>query len=981
MATNADRVLKILLKLEQDTDAATAKAVGNLKRVEAQAERTAAAGNRAPGSSVAFDRTALAKQNIDHAKRLNSLDAEGIANAEMQALKQALIAIQMERRVIMETQLEAAEARIAGNPAMAVKLEREAAIRTKAMGIQRALNVSTEQAIVLAERMVIAEEKINASKTRGLTTTRATVAAMAEQAATGNLTASGVGRSFAGISSALSIAALGGYTLYEVIKGQVTETRELNREYDKIVEALQAAVKEWDTMASRAETFADKVKLADKIKQDLDKMSREMAAFRTKELPLWQRFWDDLKTGRDNAFDTHGVLAKPGSGGPGPFEDERRRREQEATARAAREANEELNKANQATAGWAAAQADVTSGLTEYGTQLEEAEAKLAELNAARQVNPSDIEAVNAYIEQQVVVDDLRGKIEQLWATWRKNDADERKTKEQAVNDALRDQKALMEDIRGARSVVENDPFDLTADQRAKLIPILQQEAQALREAGDEWAALRVEQELATLTFAGEFQAEIVSWLNGMGTAAQKAADLLSGTLNNAIKEVSGSLAEALWKTGEWEINWVSLGQTATQMMIEMGIQQGIQFLAGEARKLASTQSTVTQSATVTAAATPAAVAESGATGGFNWVAAGIAAAAAIALIVGLLAFHGGGVVGRDRGNNRRGRRGPLREDEELAVLEHGEVVLSREQLSGSAKLTGLQRKALAGSAADSSGFMPDPFGGGLDPLPGTTGTSTPTPTPPPSSSIEPDLPVRGGPSVEIGRGGSAVSLGGPSVEIGRGGSGADLIYNWGGYVNGVPMQVNPLTGEMIPILRAQPSGGIWASGGDLTMAPHVANPSVPSLGDLNWASAGGGSGSMASWGSRPRGSGSGPGDFSLMQSGHGGGGVDVMRPRPSDTPQSQEFRGHWETGELPRSAAELARLRFPVGPSSTSVFAEHMGGSRVSSRGDWSESSSERGGDKIVVNIYDDLGTAMRRHQETPEQRKHFMQGVRRAR
>ena len=47
-------------------------------------------------------------------------------------------------------------------------------------------------------------------------------------------------------------------------------------------------------------------------------MALDMAAFRKKELPLWQQFWDDLITHNDNMFDANGVLAKSNAGPNAP---------------------------------------------------------------------------------------------------------------------------------------------------------------------------------------------------------------------------------------------------------------------------------------------------------------------------------------------------------------------------------------------------------------------------------------------------------------------------------------------------------------------------------------------------------------------------------------------------------------------------------------------------------------------------------------
>jgi hypothetical protein len=788
-------------------------------------------------------------------------------------------------------------------------------------------------------------------------------------------------QSLQGLKRALGLGAVLGAAVAAPINRYADEVKALAAEHKRNTDELAKQVDAWLKLADSAQSYGDVVKLALNMAPALAQASAQFAEFQAKELDRWQKF-SDVLAGMYLGFGKPNQAALDRAKADSA---EQMRQRLIAGRTAIDSAERRASEVTQLRAG------DAAEGIAKVSAKIDELAAKRDRLRQAFEAASSPgagreqlLEAaellkqefeITAELEEQR---GLRGEL--VKRQEQEGEAAERSGKkayEEGVNARLKEQAALMDEIQGRRAVVQSDPFALTGQQRAALIPILQQEAAALRAAGKEWEALRVEQELATLNFTGEFQANLVGWINSMGTAADQAADLITGTLNGAIQQTASLITDAMFRTGDWEAAILSLGESFVQQLITMGLQLVVQHTLGEALKAKSTATATTQGAQIAAATSIA-------TGGTAAVVGGIAAAAAIALIIGLLAagaFHTGGVVGRDRGS-RRGRTGGLGNRERLYILEDDEVVLTPEQAAstfiyGDAdKFTGAQRRRL-GSLADINNATPLPTSGGglsLD-IPPVSPEIDPYPT---TADYGPLSPT--GPSIEIvperGAGQPTVQTQGadPRVQIGPG---ANLPFHFAGYVNGVPMQVNPITGEMIPILRAQPAGGIWASGGDVTMGAHTAMPTQPDLGDINWALAGGGRGSMAGVGVGSHVTGQGPASWAGIT-----GTSHSLAYRQADELAMGPEGVHRGFGiQTPASTAVFAdlmrNLRIPVGRTSAGVFAEPIR-SGDAKRGGWSESSADT--DKINIAIVDDRHQA-ERFLETVQGRKRIQRVTRSAR
>jgi hypothetical protein len=704
--SDTDKTLKVLLLLQAEVAQGKAQVTGALKEIEAQAAQTAAAVRsvKITDSSVlpeGFDRGDSAKAvalraELDArvaAKRAaqeaaavdQAASAAAVAAAEERTIAQARIDAQMERRVIVETQIEAAEARLAGNTTLAVKLEREAEIRARSLGIQRTLNVTTEESIILAERLVLAQEaSAVAANGMGINLGKARAEAMVlgRELAAGNVRASTMSSLLGSMGTTFTLIGIGAYELYHSIANEVEETKKLNAEFKKIQGEIGKVGKEWETAASRAQTFSDTVKLADKVKQDLDKMSADMAAFRAKELGFWHRFWDDIVTHNDNAFDVNGVLGKPNQGGVGPFESERRKKALDETNRQLIEANKQLDLAEQSTKDWDAAELDLTRGLGVYTEKLNQAQVKLDQLNAARKANPTDPNAIQAYTEQLSYVDDLKSKTNQLGDELDKNNkkVNTHKETQREINTLVREQANLLAGIRGNQQIIQSNPFLSDAQKDRALIPLITQEIAALNAqiardksvlknsaldpAQYEQVAGKIQQagvqvtllsqKLQTLTFTGTIRAGLTQWANQFISAGKQVVTFITTTLNTAIASTSQALTSLIFKTGNWKQAFAQAAQSIVQNLIEILLQwivsQTIMKALSVAFRSGEADSTASAGASAAAAWAPAATAASIATEGeadLSGVAALAAAMVAGVAIVAGTSYAGGAASGR----------------------------------------------------------------------------------------------------------------------------------------------------------------------------------------------------------------------------------------------------------------------------------------------------------------------------------------------
>jgi hypothetical protein len=476
---DADRILKILLQLQADT-ADSSKVTGALKDIETQAAQTAAA-VRGTGEVVPIDRGSMAAQLAAEA----DIKAKMLATETQSAAVNAATEAMMERRVIVETQLEAAEARIAGNPALAARLEREAEIRLRALTVQRTLNVTTEESIALAERLVLAQEaSVAPAAAMGVNLGKARAEAMVlgRELAAGNVRASTMSSLLGSLGTTFTIAGIAAYELYHGIASAYEGSQKMDQEVVKLAEEITKAKSEFAEMARESQTLADTVKLGDRWALELARVEVKMAEFRAHQLGFWASFVDKIVNMFASAMNS--MFSKiPGLDGivldtRGPF----LRAAEKDIADAHAQAKEALKAANdaitislQSDAKWANARAHLSEGIKEYTAEVSTLEAKLAGIN--RNGSDREFDEWVKTANQLTIAKDRLGELQ------KEQDKLNKKTREgheahRETAAILRDESALLAGIRQQQELVSGNPL-LSADAKEEKLHNLYLKEQA----------------------------------------------------------------------------------------------------------------------------------------------------------------------------------------------------------------------------------------------------------------------------------------------------------------------------------------------------------------------------------------------------------------------------------------------------------------------------------------------------------------------
>ena len=687
-----------------------------------------------------------------------------MVNAEAAALAQARTTLQMERRVIMETEIEAAEARIAGNPALALRLEREAAIRAQALAIQRTLNVTTEESIVLAERLVLAQEGMAAATFTGgvnMARMKQEGIVLAREAAAGNIRASTLSSLLGSMGTSITIASIAGYELYQIISHSADQQIRFAKEINQTTEELAKQIVEWTDLANKAQSFGDTVKLADKMKLELATLKANLAKFRAEDLDGW-RSWADsvakvLGSALNKYLDKFGTGSIAGGGsGPQPFAADAAQAKAIAAEEQLRQAvvarNALLDQSISKTEAWAKAEANLPQGIADWTAKLSEAEAKLTVLEAARHAKPGDDAALKAALDQRDVVETLREQLNQLGD---ESDKANRKTAggHQQVTALLREESALLQGIRQQQQLISQDPFLSIAakdellrnlylkEQIALHVQILavQLKIKELDAIGNPKEQAQVEelkaklqglvftydslgQKIQTLSFKGGLHADLVTWVNSFGDAAQQVSNVITTTLNAAIEQTTKLLTDAIFRTGDWRAAWLAVEEAAVGALIRMVVQYivsqtvmwAVNQAFGKQAQNATNQSAIDAAAAWAPGATSASIATYGAaayTGTAAYI-AGLVASEAVA--VGLA---GGGSKGGFKKGDYTGD-GPA--GEYAGPAHKGEFYFTKDETSsiGLGRIRSFRdtakRFASGGRVVTDTGeVLEDPFGGG----------------------------------------------------------------------------------------------------------------------------------------------------------------------------------------------------------------------------------------------------------------------------
>lgn len=276
------------------------------------------------------------------------------------------------------------------------------------------------------------------------------------------------------------------------------------------------------------------------------------------------------------------------------------------------------------------------------------------------------VPAEDAAREAQEFVDSERAKLEALKKT--KDEKTAGTAASRAETAELRQQRDLMQEITSKQSAIAGNPFLTTNEKNAQLIPLLQQEAEAHLAAGNAAEAHARQMDALALTFSGGIQANLISWVNSLGTAASQVAGVMTSTLNTAINSTAAAITGLIFRTTSWKQAFAQAAQAIIQQLIQVGIQMLVQAAISSFIKKKDAGESTQAGAQIAASYAPGAAAASVATSGGSAIWGTVAAVAAIAAIIAaILSFETGGRV----------PGAPSTTDNRLAAIATGETIIN----------------------------------------------------------------------------------------------------------------------------------------------------------------------------------------------------------------------------------------------------------------------------------------------------------------
>jgi hypothetical protein len=255
-----------------------------------------------------------------------------------------------------------------------------------------------------------------------------------------------------------------------------------------------------------------------------------------------------------------------------------------------------------------------------------------------------------------------------------KNAKEGTKSAQQALLALEREETLTLQGIRQQQQLINSAPFLTIEEKNARLLVLMRQEITTLNDevkrgqhlldggtldkATYEQLAQKVQQarfeielltqKTQTLNFSGGLRENLTQWVNSFGTAAQQVGQAITGSINTALDATANALTDIIFQTGNWRQTVLNAEKAIIGSLIKIGLQMVVQKLLGSFLTKQNAQEQTQAGAQIAAAHAPAAAATSISSWGSAAVIGGIAAAAAIALIIGLLAggFEKGGYTG-----------------------------------------------------------------------------------------------------------------------------------------------------------------------------------------------------------------------------------------------------------------------------------------------------------------------------------------------
>ena len=705
--------------------AVTGQSVAQLKALKAAQDEAAVEfqqkvgrGPQVTDATVALSGEALALENA-------RIAAARAASADQQAAEQALIearraegavtydqfqkqvqvtqvsaqelAIQGEVNAIVAARRDSVAAQITDNEAQVALARDEVAIRMSTLATlrsetlsQSALNdlMAEENALLevaAAKNTEIAAGGLlsgaNLNKAKG----EATV--LARELATGSLNARTLGSFLGSLGPTLTIGAIAGLGLYEVISRIGEEQKKWNTDLLAADESLEKQVGHWSQLAAFAKTSHDVGALGSDMVSGLDQMEKKISELTDTQLPMLEKVSDTVQKALTKAL-SFGIS----DGGAGHYQ-----AEVDAITNSFKNLEQAAVLADRAMILWA--QESVTdweriskggpdaaaNGITFYKSQILDLKEKQSALDLTTAAG------IRAWAEYESKIADADSKVKLLGHSFL---------------DVAKSDQVLIDQLRDDQKIISDNPF-FGADtkqsalhssfltEQQDLINAIGKTKSALDQAmgsgsTEEVARLRqelqklmtdyveLEYKIQTSTFSGALRGELTQWVNSFGTAAHQVAGVITGTLNTAIRGTSQALTGLIFGTETWKQAFSSAVQSIVGDIIQIGLQFAVTRLF---MSVVNTVFGATDASAATASAAPVAAAWSAAATSASIATYGLADTVGVAAyIAGLAAGKTAAIASAGAGFKEGGFTGHTAEDQIAGVVHGKEYVFTAEE-------------------------------------------------------------------------------------------------------------------------------------------------------------------------------------------------------------------------------------------------------------------------------------------------------------
>jgi hypothetical protein len=398
---------------------------------------------------------------------------------------------------------------------------------------------------------------------------------LARELATGSVNARTIGALLGSLGTTLTLGAISGFVLFNLIKGAIDDVRKMADEEKKATDELDKQVGKWTELAKVASSFKDVVKLQEDMTSELDKAGAAFDELQKKALTLRQTFVDSL------------VLAAAGMGGAKGDALNTYRPEQ-AALDAQKKAAKELfqtrlendvaldDAAKKAEADWERIKAGLPSeGVAVLTQRIAALNDQLDILYAKRLpalgATPTDLQsakaAQDAYTkinaEKVVLLKHLDDEIKAQEKLDQESTRDQRKQTNQQLNETLREQQTIIQGIRQQQQLIQGNVGLSPDEKQAALLALDVKELNALN---DQVARLKQEQKNTLLdgpqmdqvnqklqaaqfevqllaqhirALTAPFTTELQNWANSYGTTFHQMATTLRETVGAAFNELN----------------------------------------------------------------------------------------------------------------------------------------------------------------------------------------------------------------------------------------------------------------------------------------------------------------------------------------------------------------------------------------------------------------------------------------------------------